>query len=489
MGNKTNCVFMKELALTIGDIAQWYEKRQPVLIDAQPGSGKTFSVSNVMDKFAQSQNIKILAVAPRTTTVISMSEEYDNCKCVTVSTTQALQKNMNFDEEKFCEYINSFQILVIDEVHSMVTDVFIKENHPFMETIMQKFQGLVIGMTGTNFYDLEEIFTEVYGNEWIKVEVAKTYDFLYGNKLFFYKNEEDAKFIIKQALESGKKVFVGCDHIETLQEIGSCCKAQCFSIISKGNNKQDVVGKLKDAATKEFIKTGEYPTGRSVLLCTRANELGTNISDTVDVILVNSDDLSSLVQFSRRVRTRDGKQVLIFVRAYNSVELQEKYKDAYRHLQMCRHYEKNQQEFLERHHRYIDDEGGILYTAYNKETKQCEVRINPLRKAYWTKRVHVFVLPEMRYWVQQVCRVFGGCGFTILSKPELKWFMEKHENQFLAKEQQKKLKDISGKRTIKKINAVCEEEHIPQRIVSERGNEKKGGTRSQPRRWAIRRGG
>ena len=345
MGNEIKCVFMHELAFTTDDLAQWFEAKQPILIDAQPGTGKTYSVSDVMNKFAERHKLKILAIAPRTTTVFSMSEEYANCKCVTVSTTQALQKNMNYDEEQFCKYLNSFQILVIDEVHSMVTDVFIKENHPFMETIMQEFQGLVIGMTGTNFYELEELFTEAYGKEWIKIEVVKTYDFLYGNKLFFYKNEEDAKFIIKQALESGKKVFVGCDHIETLQKIGDCCKTQCFSIISKGNKKDDVIGKIKEADIQEFIKTGEYPMGKSALLCTRANELGTNVNDNVDIIIVDSDDLSSIVQFARRVRTRDGRKVRIFIRAYNSTELQEKYKDAYKHLQMCRCFEKNKQDF------------------------------------------------------------------------------------------------------------------------------------------------
>ena len=144
---------------------------------------------------------------------------------------------------------------------------------------------------------------------------------------------------------------------------------------------------------------------------------------------------------------------------------------------------------MKQHHRYIDDESGILYTAYNKKIEHCEIRINPLRRAYWKKRAQIFIEQEMRYWVYQVCCVFGGCGFQILSKPELRWFMAKHENQFLTKAEQKELKDISGKRTIKKINAVCVEEKIPQRIVSERADEKKDGRRSQTRRWAIRREG
>lgn len=310
MGNEIKEVFMQKLELSISDIEQWYQNNTPVLIDAPPGSGKTYSVSSVFDKFAQMYDLKILAIAPRRTTVMNMSKEYKNCKCITEKTIQTLQK-----QRCLGEYLNQFQILVIDEVHSMVTDVFIKENHPFMELVLDEFQGLVIGMTGTNFYNLETLFADAYGKNWVKIEVAKSFEFLYDNTIFFYKSDETARFLIRQALENKEKVFVGCDHIETLQNMGACCKDECFSIISKGSKHRDVLGVIDDAIMQEFIESGEYPVDKCILLCTRANELGTSIFSDVRIIVISADDLTSVVQFARRVRTNGGTKVKIYVRA------------------------------------------------------------------------------------------------------------------------------------------------------------------------------
>ena len=94
-----------------------------------------------------------------------------------------------------------------------------------------------------------------------------------------------------------------------------------FTIVSEGNRKKNKL--CKKSEKKHLLETGLYPKGKGILFCPRAYELGNNINTKEDVttILIDSDDLTSIMQFCRRVRTKSEgqhvKQVKIYVRAYN----------------------------------------------------------------------------------------------------------------------------------------------------------------------------
>ena len=477
-------IYQKELNITDELLTQWYEAKSPVLIDAPPESGKTYNMRKVND-FAKKHGLRILATAPRKEAVENIKKECAKCKCIRAKTLQALQ---SMEPEDMIDYINMHQILILDEIHSMVSDDFTKDNHIFMQTIMEEYKGMIIGMTGTNYYELENLFTCNYGKVWNMLKVKEDFGFLQDNTVTFFMSDETALHIIRKALANGEKVFVGCDSIEQLEVYRQGNENNSFTIVSEGNRKKNKL--CKKSEKKHLLETGLYPKGKSILFCSRAYELGNNINTKEDVttILIDSDDLTSIMQFCRRVRTKlDGKhvkRVKIYVRAYNAAELTNKHDKAEQMQAASKLFQENEEAFRKKYKRRVDDPSGILYTA-PAQYGGYELRVNPLKEAYWKKRQEVFCLPTMDYWIYMVCSIFGDCGFKVLSKPQLVEFMEQHEGKILTKEQKKELKKISGQKTIEGINEACRREGINLRIEVIRENIYVNGKRTQPREWKV----
>lgn len=472
-------IYQEKLDVSGELLEQWFEAKAPVLIDAPPGSGKTYGL-RAIHNFAERNGLRVLATAPRSETVANMKQECEGCRKVKTTTVQALQ---NMHPTSMVNYIRQFQIVVLDEIHAMVTDEFSEDNHIFMQTLIEECNGLIIGMTGTNFFRLEYLFTIAYGKMWSMLKVAEDFSFLQDNSITFFQSVETASYIIRQAVACGEKVFVGCDYVEDLEKLRQGQEKNSFVIVSEGNRKKN---KMCSKIEKQHIlNTGLYPEGKDILFCTRAYELGTNIKDDAKTILIWSDDLATVVQFSRRVRIMyPGQQVKIYVKAFNAAELADKYKKANTMLSQSQLYEEDRTAFWAKYYRKVQDPSGILYPAKG-EGETSELRIDKLKQAYWKARKAIFCVPEMRYWVHMVCSVFGGCRFTVLSKPQLVEFMKQHEGRTLSKEQIRELKKCAGCKTIEEINNACAKEGLKQRIVIERENVYVNGKRTQPRVWKV----
>ena len=477
-------IYQRELKITDELLTRWYETKAPVLIDAPPESGKTYNMRKV-NEFATKNGFRVLATAPRKETVENIKKECSECKCVRATTIQALQ---SMDPEAMIHYINGHQVLILDEIHAMVSDNFMKDNHIFMQTIMEEYKGLVIGMTGTNYFGLENLFTCNYEKLWNLLKVEKDYGFLQDNTINFFMSDETALHIIRKAVASGEKVFVGCDSIEQLEVYRKGNEDNSFTIVSEGNRKKSKL--CKKSEKKYLLNTGLYPEGKDILFCSRAYELGNNINTKEDVttILIDSDDLTSIMQFCRRVRTKlDGKhvkRVKIYVRAYNAAELTAKHDEAEQMLAASKLFQNDEKIFREKYKRRADDPSDILYTVPSQNGGY-ELRVNPLKEAYWKKRQAVFCVQEMRYWIHMVCSIFGDCTFEVLSNPQLEEFMEQHVGQALTAKQKKELQDISGETKLEEVNKVCEQERINQRIVKKRASYYVDGVRSQPWEWHV----
>lgn len=491
---KIPTIYQKDLKITKELLSQWYEAKSPVLIDAPPESGKTYNMRKV-NEFARKHGLKILATAPRKEAVENIKKECTNCKCIRAKTLQALQ---SMEPEDMIDYINMHQILILDEIHCMVSDNFMNDNDVFMRTIMEEYKGLIIGMTGTNYFKLEKMFTRDYGKLWNLLKVEEDFGFLQDNTVTFFMSNETAQYIIRKAVADGEKVFVGCDYIGQLEEYRQGHEKNSFTIVSEGNRKKKGLCTKKEK--EHLLATGLYPQGKDILFCTRAYELGTNIKPAVrtdvgidvrtDVttILIDSDDLTSIMQFCRRVRTKSKgkhvKQVKIYVRAYNAAELNAKREEVEQMLEVSKLFQEDEASFREKYKRKVKDPSGILYPAPSQNGGY-ELRVDTLKQAYWKKRQEVFLEPDMRYWVHMVCSIFGDCAFKVLSKPQLVDFMEQHEGQMLTKEQQRELKKISGQKTIEGINEACKREGINLRIQIVRENIYVNGKRTQPRKWMV----
>lgn len=475
-------IYQKKLKITDTLLKQWYESKAPVLIDAPPESGKTYNMRKV-NEFAEKNGFRILATAPRKEAVENIKKECSECERIRATTIQALQ---SMDPEAMIHYINGHQIIILDEIHSMVSDNFMEDNHIFMQAIMEEYTGLVIGMTGTNYFELENLFTCNYGKLWNLLKVEEDFGFLQDNTVTFFMFNETALHIIRKALANGEKVFVGCDSIEQLEVYRKGNEANSFTIVSEGNRKKNKLCKKEEK--KHLLETGLYPEGKDILFCSRAYELGNNIKTDATTILIDADDLVSIMQFCRRVRTKSGgkhvKRVKIYVRAYNAAELKAKHDEAEQMLATSKLFQGNEELFREKYKRRIKDPSDILYTA-PAQNGGYELRVNPLKEAYWKKRQEVFCLQTMDYWIHMVCSIFGDCGFKVLSKPQVAEFMAHHEGQVLTAEKKKELQNISGKTKMEDVNRVCEEEKINQRIVKKRGNYYVNGIRSQPWVWKV----
>lgn len=265
------------------------------LLIAPTGSGKTYSIINILKKY----KYKAIFILPNSANVEQVMSEYNIPGAYDkLSATDAMEKDnvvvMTWDKvSKLTEADLSEYIIIIDEIHQTYTDTYRKKAIKGLYDVSKKFKGRIDITATPNKLDFE-IYN--YITEYKQKEQTK-----YNVKLY---NGIDTKMIIDILNNSNNSSLLMNDTKE-LKYISTMI-----------NKKSDVI----TSDTKEISQLYNNIMTRSdmgdfkVLLNTTTIVAGVNIKNpnVSDIIVSNTKDLGTIKQYIARFRDLKEVNVHIF---------------------------------------------------------------------------------------------------------------------------------------------------------------------------------
>ena len=265
------------------------------LLIAPTGSGKTYSIINILKKY----KYKAIFILPNSANVEQVMSEYNIPGAYDkLSATDAMEKDnvvvMTWDKvSKLTEADLSEYIIIIDEIHQTYTDTYRKKAIKGLYDVSKKFKGRIDITATPNKLDFE-IYN--YITEYKQREQTK-----YNVKLY---NGIDTKMIIDILNNSNNSSLLMNDTKE-LKYISTMI-----------NKKSDVI----TSDTKETSQLYNNIMTRSdmgdfkVLLNTTTIVAGVNIKNpnVSDIIVSNTKDLGTIKQYIARFRDLKEVNVHIF---------------------------------------------------------------------------------------------------------------------------------------------------------------------------------
>lgn len=298
-----------------------------IFLIAGVGAGKTEWVKQVL---AKKGNVLLItsrrAKADEDTNDSEFSKIYkvnetDSQTLFTNAKLSVFLKNDSLTNKKdIDEFINHFQYIVVDEVHSMATDSVFAESSFGVQTFIEYVAGkgkTIVVMSGTP-EPVEEYFKT---NGWYFVDYRKVCNYVHPNKIRIFPKRSVINNILTQS-EQRKVVYF----VNRTDTIADCCKMFLNSgqiapdeiavIVSRNRidemneklqgvlerKQAECIAKTSEETYENIVNKKLIPDGCKILLSTSTLREGVNIKNKDIYMACESHILSDLVQFFGRAR-------------------------------------------------------------------------------------------------------------------------------------------------------------------------------------------
>lgn len=223
--------------------------------------------------------------------------------------------DMNIDN-----FLNNYEYIVIDEIHSMATDsIFAKSSFGllnFIEYAVKK-KKKVICMTGTP----EPVQKYFKKNGWYCRDLRKICNYVRPQKIVTIKKEE-INSIIEKALDKGKKIVYFVNSTDSIkeqydilvkekivapEEISAVVAADKQNKLEKDlsdifGDKNKKLIEISKGTYQNIIENKLLPEGCKILLSTSKLREGIDIMDKNAIVICDNHILTNIIQFCGRVR-------------------------------------------------------------------------------------------------------------------------------------------------------------------------------------------
>ena len=219
------------------------------------------------------------------------------------------------------EFINHFDYIVIDEVHSIVTDSAYASSCPsvlsFIEYVAEKGK-VIVCMTGT----VEPVKQYFDDNGWYTADYMKICDYVHPKEIALIK-ERNVFSYIKQYKDTHKIIYFS-NHTDTMAKyckeliekkillsteiataVAKSKENEFYSILQNVLNDEYNYGNIKTSSEttyKDIITKKLIPSECKILFSTSVLKEGVNIKNRKVIVFCENHVLSNLIQFVGRVR-------------------------------------------------------------------------------------------------------------------------------------------------------------------------------------------
>lgn len=335
----------------------YWNRRDPVLIDAPTGRGKTAFVYNVLIPRAIEQGRNVLLISNRV--AISVQQklkimELQGSPLIGCLTDKGIQQQENFGtvrvityhrlpallkEEYNKQWLANLMYVVADEVHFFTADSSFNENCAYyLKLITSKFQHAIrIYLTATawdvihplagaernNFKDYDVVASPytIYPRELLHYRFSADYSHV---SLTFFEELEEIKTLVLQRPADKWLIFVSS------KQEGQAFAADLNNAEFSAPNKKRAI--YLDADKKDTTEWSNL-LGRSmfdaqVLVATSVLDCGINIwDDALKNIVIITDSRTSLVQMLGRKRCKPKEKINLYVKDIPTRTLASRYDD------------------------------------------------------------------------------------------------------------------------------------------------------------------
>lgn len=326
----------------IKDIDYELKKHQNRLfLIAGVGAGKSTWVKNVL-----AENANVLFVTSRRAKVdedvndscfenIIKTTGTEHRTLITNAKLATLIKNMNLKNSKMTidEFLDHYKYIVIDEVHSMVTDATFAESSfillNFIEYVVKKRKNIIC-MTGTP-EPVKEYFDK---KKWHTLDLRRLCEYVRPKQIKAIRDEEILS-IIKEEIEKNNKVVYFVNSTDSFKKLyEKLAKAQIvdskeISAIVAGNRQNKLEKDLENlfgdehkklieiskTTYKSIVEEKVLPEECKILLSTSKLREGIDIMNNNTVVICDNHILTNIIQFCGRVR--NGTEIAYIVEDSN----------------------------------------------------------------------------------------------------------------------------------------------------------------------------
>ena len=339
MAGKIEDIFSKEEKKYVSDVFDIDEQIKKygnkIMLIAGVGSGKSTWVKDVLAKkgpvlFVTSRRAKVDEDTANSTFSSFYSENIwgpNEEILITNAKLANIIQNAYLDSDGAVDaFLNRYDYIVVDEVHSMATDSTFARSafdiFSFIEYAAEKGHNVIV-MTGTP-EPVQYYFEE---NGWHIEDYRKICNYVHPKAVKYVKNEGKME-IIKQALEKGQKVIYFVNNTATIvytmkdmlrNRIGDILRV---AVIVSDTKKDDVNQAVRDecpmydkevseAAYTNIVKNQMLPDECDMLISTSRLKEGVDILNENVCVICDNHVLSNLIQFFGRVRVGGGTVYIV----------------------------------------------------------------------------------------------------------------------------------------------------------------------------------
>lgn len=318
IGNKVSDI------VTISDIKQWQKENAMVFITSGTGSGKTYFVTEVLEKVVnlngKQTTPKILVLQHRLNNVNQTRLDSKN-KSIKVSTYQSLEANLQFNSVENNIDLNEFDFIVCDECQYFVEDSLFNKSTDIAIYKIMKSSPIKIFMTATPtkiiptlkmLNDQNGYYEKIY-----EYTIPHSYDYIKNIKYYHSPNRDSKEnylkrecAIIDDVLSKKEKIILFINDKQKASDLYKLYKTEAMYNCStyRTENEYPKYAYLVDTFDrKECITSAALPKDKSILITTSCMDAGVNIKDkSVKTIVCNNiTNTSSIIQCVGRKRIVD----------------------------------------------------------------------------------------------------------------------------------------------------------------------------------------
>ena len=298
------------------------ELKGNTLIISPTGSGKTHYIVNELCKnkkvlyLCDNSNLEEQVSLEDNTRVIKNNQikKGFNRTDIQIMTYKAFGMKVKYDIDD--DYINSFKLIICDEIHNLVDYQTFNNDADLSHVIislMKEYDNTQILMFTATPYYLDELAKKHEGVDkyYSRIDFSKDRQIMrYINKREAYLNHiSQIQFALeeyRQSFEySNMKCLIYVDKIDDMKFIEDMCidrKLKPICIWSKNNSKH-YMNDEQMKVREYLLSTGELLSPYNVLIINRATETGVNIYDEkMQLAIVNTTNITQQIQARGRIR-------------------------------------------------------------------------------------------------------------------------------------------------------------------------------------------